>query len=120
MTLSGEDSDVTKWKVVITGLELKGALKRVSTQIDIELQAAISRIRPELEHDDSEMLRNVATCRAVLHNLVAKVLRIFSDTTDSVASFDVDIAVVEHGQTEKAGSNQASKGGTETGDTTDQ
>lgn len=96
------------------------ALKRASTQIVVESRAAILRIRVELERDDKEELQICATCRALLHNCVAKVRRGLPNTTDSVVCFDADIAFAEPEQTEKAGSNQASKDGTVTGGFKDQ
>lgn len=66
---------------------------------------------------DGEALQNVATCRAVLHNCFAEVRRSFSDTINSAADFDVDVAVIDHGQTEDTVSNQAFENNTETGDT---
>lgn len=106
MAVSGEATDGTKWKVSIIRLELKDALKRLSTQIEIESQAAILRIRAEPERSGSEALQKTATCRSMLHNRVAEVRCDLSHTTDWVTCFDVNIAVIEPGQTVKAGSNQ--------------
>lgn len=73
MVVSGEATDAAQRNVAIFGLELTDALKRVSTQIEMEPLAPILNIQAELEHDDSETLRNVATSRAVLHSRVAEV-----------------------------------------------
>lgn len=45
MKMSEEATGATKWKVSIIEMELKDALKRGSTQIEMEPQAAILRIR---------------------------------------------------------------------------
>lgn len=57
-----EGIDATKRKLSIVGLELKNALKPVSTHIGVKSKAAILRIGAELYHDDSEELRNAGTC----------------------------------------------------------
>lgn len=118
--VSGEVADATKRKVSIIGLELKDALKRVSTQDEIKSQAAISRRRAELERDDIEALRNVATCRAVLHDCVVKCSRILPKTTDEVVCFDDGNVFVEPSQNEKAKLNQTFEGGAGAGGTMDQ
>lgn len=53
----------------------------MSSQTKIELQADILPIRTELEPNDSDTLHNISTCRAVLHNRVAKALNRLPDTT---------------------------------------
>lgn len=120
MVLSREVTHATKRKFAITGLKLKDALKQVTTQIEIKGRAAISRICTKLERDDSEELQNFATCQAVLHNRAADFCCILPDTTDSVAIFDANNAVVGLGETEGAMSDQLSKYCTETGGTKDQ
>lgn len=65
----------------------------------MESLAVIFRTQDELERDDSQALRSTATCRAVLHNHVAEVRHSMPKTTDVVASFDADIAIVEPVQT---------------------
>lgn len=75
-------------------LKLKGAFNRVLTQIDMESQAAILRVRAPLERVDSEALRNAATCLAIFHDCVAEVCRSMAGTTDAVAGFDESVAVV--------------------------
>lgn len=62
MAVSGEVTDATRRKVSIIGLDLEGALKRVSTQFEIESQAVISHIQAELERDDNEAPLKVAIC----------------------------------------------------------
>lgn len=100
MAVSKKFVGATKWKIAIIGLKWKDALKRLSTQIEIDSQAATSRTRSKLERGDSGALRNVATCRAILHNRVAKASRGLPVTTDAVAGFDEKIAVVGAEQTE--------------------
>lgn len=90
------------------------------TQIEMESQVAILRIWTELERDDSEALENVATCRPVLHNRVAKVCLTLPDMTNSMVGFDANVAVVEPEQIEEVDSIKSYKGGTETGDAKDQ
>lgn len=68
-------ANTTKRKVSIIGLELKHALKRVSTQIEMWSQATILHIREELERNDRKSFRNVAICLPVSHNRVAKAPR---------------------------------------------
>lgn len=91
--------------ISITGLKLKDVLKRLSTHVEMESQAAVLRVRPELERDDSEALRNVATCRAVLKSRVADICRSLPEMADAVAGFDEYIAGIEPEQTEEAESN---------------
>lgn len=79
----------------------------MSTHTEMESQAAILCIWTGLERDDSEALQNIATCGAVLHNRVVKVYRSLLNTTNSVAGFDVDIAVAELKQSESAVPKQA-------------
>lgn len=50
----------------------------------------------------------------MLHNRVAEARRSLLDTTNSVVSFDVNIAEAEPWQTEDIHSNQVFKDGTET------
>lgn len=100
----GEVTDATEQIDSIIGLKLKDALKRVSTQIEIELQAAASRIWRELERDDSEALQNIAICKAVLHHGLAEISCSFPDTLNLILRFDADVAVVELEQTEGADS----------------
>lgn len=101
MAVSEQISNVNKRKVSIIELELQDALKRVSTQIEMELQTGILCIQSKLKRDDSEALHNFATCRALLHNLIAEVLRSRPETTNAAVGFDEDIAVVEHWQTDE-------------------
>lgn len=82
-----KDADETKWRVSIIGSELMGALKQLSTQSRVKLQAATLLIRAVLKRSDSEALRNVVPCRTVFHNLVAEVRRCVPDTTNSVVGF---------------------------------
>lgn len=95
-------------------------MERVSTQIESESQASISRIRPELERDDSEAFQNVATCRSVSHSRVVEVCRSLSGMTEFVVDCDADIAVVEPAQTEEVALKQVFEGSTDTGGTKDQ
>lgn len=95
-------------------------MKRLSTRFKIELLAALSCTRAEFERDDSEALQNAASCRVLLHSLVAKVRRSLPNTTGLEVGIDGDIAVVEPGETVEAGAKQASESGTETGGTKDQ
>lgn len=105
MVVSREVADATKRTATIVGLEFKGALKWLTIRIEIKSRAAISCIRSELDRDDTRALRNVASCRAVLHNWVAEAHRSLSETTDAVADFDENIAVVELEQAREAESN---------------
>lgn len=74
----GKAANVTKQKVSFIELDLKDALKRVSTQIKTESQAAILRIRIEFERNNSGALRDVATSRAaVLYKNAAEISRSF-------------------------------------------
>lgn len=120
MVMSEDAVDATNWNVFIMELKLKDALKRVSTQIENELQVVIACIKTELERDDREVVRNVATCRVVKHNCVGEARRSLTDATESVAGLDVDIAIAELGQSEDTVSNQAASNSTETGGTEDQ
>lgn len=52
----------------------------------MESQAAIICIQMERERDNSKALRNVAGCRAVLHNKEAKVFCIRYDKDGTVSS----------------------------------
>lgn len=54
----------------------------------MESQAAIFRIRMELERDDSEALWNVETSRAALQNRVAEVCRILPNTNTLMIDSD--------------------------------
>lgn len=117
ITTSGKAIIATKRKVCIIGSELRDALMWVSAQIEIESRAAILDIRAELERDDSEALRNVATSRAVLHSLLTKVCCGLLDTTELVVGFNAYNEFFEPDQTEKARLNQASYGCTDAGGT---
>lgn len=97
-----EASDATRRKAAPARMELKDVLRRASTRIEIELQAAILRDQTELERSDSEVFCNVGTCRAVLHNCGTDVRRSFPDRSNSVAAFVADIVVAEPGQAEDA------------------
>lgn len=66
-------TNAAKLKLVINRLELKGALKRVSTQIEINSQTAVAKIRSDLDREDSEALPNVAACRTVSHTRLLEV-----------------------------------------------
>lgn len=120
MKVSKKAANATSRRVHISGCELKAIFKQVSTQIVKESQAAILRLRAELQHKDSEALRQVATRRAVLRNLVEEFRCSFSETTDVVPLFNEDMAIVELVQTKEAELNQTTKGGTETDVTRDQ
>lgn len=87
----------------------------MSTQIEMKLQAAISRIQRELKRKDSESLRHVAVCCAVLHNRVAEVYRIFPDTDSPVVDSEAEIVVVERKQANVSVSKHVFEDGTETG-----
>lgn len=45
MAVSGEATDATKQKVTSTGMKLRVALKRVSTQMEMLSQAPVSRFQ---------------------------------------------------------------------------
>lgn len=70
MAMYEKATHAAEGKVSITGLDLKDALRRVSSLIKIESQAAISRFRSEFERDDNEVLRNIGLCRAVFPSRV--------------------------------------------------
>lgn len=106
--------DGTKRVVAIIKLEPKGALKWFSIHIEIELYAAVSHFRQELVRGNSEALRNVAACRAVLHCRVAEARHSLPETTNALVGFDEDNTVVELEQSEEAELNRASAGGFET------
>lgn len=57
MAMSGAVVDATERKVFIIGLEWKDALRRVSTQMEMDSQAVISRTKVELERIGRENLR---------------------------------------------------------------
>lgn len=120
MAVLGQVANATKRKVAIIGLKLKDSLKRSSRQTEMLPQAATLLIQSKLESDDSEALRNVATCHVVLHNSGAEFCRGLLKTADAVISLDEDIAVVEPEQTAKVKSNQASEGSTSIGGTKNQ
>lgn len=61
LAVLGEATDDTKRNVFIIVLDLKEVLKRLSTQISIELQTAFLQIQTEFWRADSEVLRNVAS-----------------------------------------------------------
>lgn len=115
MAMAGEDTDGNKQKVFIAELGLKVALKRVWNQIETESQAVTLGIRAEFERHVSEALRNVSTCRLVLHNRVAKICCSLPKTTALVVDFDEDIAIAKPGQPGESELNQALKDGIETG-----
>lgn len=81
--------------LTITGLELNNVLKQVWLLMETELQTAILRTPAEPERDDSETFRNVANCRALLHDRVAEVHFSLPDMVDFEVGFGVDIAVSE-------------------------
>lgn len=108
-----------KQKAAINGLELKEALKRLSTYIEMDSQTTVSRIQSDLERDESEKLRNVTTFRTVLHSCVPKVCPSLPEMFYAVAGFNGYIAVVGPEQTEKVEATRASKDGTGTGGTKD-
>lgn len=101
MALFEEVVEATERKVPNTRLELTVASKRVLASTEMGSQATISRIRPELEHEESGKLHNVETFRAVLHELVVEPRRNLRETINAVCVFDNDIAVVVSGQNEK-------------------
>lgn len=117
---SRDTTDASKRNFSIVGMELKNTLKRVSVQIKVLLQPAISRIQTVHERDECEVLQNVATCPAVSQNGVVEVWRSLPGKTVAVAGFEAVIAVVEHGQAEAAVSKQAFIVGTEDGCAKDQ
>lgn len=112
--------DWTKRNVSIIRLKLKDLLKPGSTQMEMGSKNAFPRIQADLDRNDSEALHNIATCLTVLHNRLAEISRSPLEMTDAVVSLDENIAVVEHGQTERVQSNQTSEGGVETAGTKDQ
>lgn len=67
--ISKEVADATRRRAAINWLELKNALKQVSTHVEMESQGAISRTCPELERYDSEALRSVVSCRTLLRSV---------------------------------------------------
>lgn len=83
-------------------------------------KAAILDICPELERSDIEALRSVATCWVILYNCVVGFCRSLPETTDVVASFDDDTAIVETEKTEEEDSNLTFERGTRAGETMDQ
>lgn len=78
MAVSGKVTNASRRKVAIIELELKDSLKQVSTHVEIESRAAISHILAKLERHNSEALRSVVTCRALLHSRVARLVAICS------------------------------------------
>lgn len=67
----------------------KDSSKRLSTQVEIDSQAAVSRIHSEHERDgDSKALRNATICQAVLRNCVPEALCSLPQTIDVVAGSD--------------------------------
>lgn len=107
MAVFREATDAAKKKVSTTVLKLKDSLKRVSTQIETELQAAILRIRTKLKRVDGETLQNVAACQAVLQNRAVEARHGLPDTTGSAVGFDADVAFLEFGQKVDVVLNQA-------------
>lgn len=71
----------------------------------------------ELERNDSETLRDAATCPFVWQICSAEVHRNMPDTTGSLVGSDADIGGVEFVRTVGAESNQGTKEGTEAGNT---
>lgn len=116
----GVIADPTKRGAAFIGLELRNAVKQLSAQIKMDSQAAVSHIWPKIEHDDSEALRKVVTCRAVLHSGGEVNSRILPKTTETVAGFDEDTASHELERTEDFSSNQASDDGSGKNVTKDQ
>lgn len=96
LAVSGEIFDATKWRVSVVELALKDVIRRVSTQNQIVLGAAISSIRAELERNDSEALCDT-TCQTVLHNDVAEVCRSLAETINAMAGFNEDFAAAKLG-----------------------
>lgn len=92
-------------------LERIEAFKRTLSQIKIRLEAAHFRIWTELKRDSSEALQNIATHRAVFYICMAEARCSLAYSTDYVASFKVETAAVEPGQTKAAESIQSSKHG---------
>lgn len=90
MTVSEGATDATKSEVSVIRLELKDVLRRVWTQVKIEWQADILRIRAEIERSYSDALQNVAIRRAVLHNCMADVSQSLPETTNLVVGFDAE------------------------------
>lgn len=120
MAVLEEVTDVTTRKDAIIGLELRAALKRLSTQVEMESLAAMLSIRTELECENSEVLRNVASCRAVLHRRSSEIRGSLPDRTDAVVGIVEDTAVVEPVQTEETKSSRASEDDTGTDGTRNQ
>lgn len=90
-------------------------LKRVTAQIENELQATIVHTQAGLKRGNSKALQNVATCCVLLLSRVVKVRCSLPDTTDFEAGFRANIAAVKTGQTGEAKASQASEGSTENG-----
>lgn len=70
-------------KVFIVLKKLKGAFKPVSTLIEMESQVALTRIRSELNLNDSNAVRLLAKCCAVLANRIKVVCYGLSASSDS-------------------------------------
>lgn len=66
MAVSRDTAKATSWTGSFIELNPKEALKRVSTQIEMESPEPTKGIRVELERNDSEVLHNVTGCRIVL------------------------------------------------------
>lgn len=59
------------------------------------MQAAVSCVWAKFERDDSEVLQNSATRRAVLHNHLAKICCSLPEKTNAVVDFDEAVAAVK-------------------------
>lgn len=120
MAVSIKATIMTKRKVAVTGMESKDFLKRVTSHTEAESQVAASCIREELEHNYSELFRNVAACRALLHNQVERVYRTLPNTYSGVVYFKAKVAVVESIHTDSAIPEQVSEEGADTDSPGDQ
>lgn len=111
IVVSEEATGATKWNSSINRMDPKDDLRRSSTQIEIEAQVAILRVRTDLELKDSKASRDVARCRALLHKRVINIRCSFLHGTAAVPGYNV--AVAESSQDENVELNQESEHGTE-------
>lgn len=95
MTVSRVVTDAIKCNVAIIDLDLKDALKQVASPIETGANAANFCIHLELVCADNGLLRNVATCRAVLYNRVPEVCRTGRDMDSLVVDSASKVVVVE-------------------------
>lgn len=88
LTVSEKATGATKRMVSFIGMERNHDLKRLSTQIGIDLRAAISRSWFKRMRKAGEALQNVTTCQAVYRNLEVNIFRSLQNENDLVDSFD--------------------------------